>query len=336
MKADPSHMVWFAEFCEREIAAGGPDPHMRLTERLALGADPIESWWIAGCYFAVYNFPTAEALAREMPIGVALALGPERIEAFLKDVWPGIATRRERRSVRIPRELARCLYSWADFTERWHNDGQPWFYSHPELNYGWFWELAQSKVHALGRYSSLKLLELLGRLGAPLAMPDLRIAGGWSPRAAMALILPEQADWLNGTDRVAEAESAGEWIRDKVSKAIDHPLTRFEAQVLLCDYKQSYLGKRQYPGRSQDSEMEYAAALEPHWRETQMWRFRAEIFPHWALGELNGWHGVRKPLGSCLAEFGYTWSDERYDWLASADDLSTPVARSLPASEAAA
>jgi len=89
------------------------------------------------------------------------------------------------------------------------------------------------------------------------------------------------------------------------------PLTMFETQVFLCDYKQAWKG-RQYPGRSQDSELEYASAIAPHWGEDDtMPLLRDRLFPRQVLGEWNGWSHVRKELGRVLPQAGFTWSDFR-------------------------
>lgn len=331
---DDAQLLNFAEFCLREKEAGGPDPHMKLAGRLAQGKAPVDVWLIAGIYVACYNYPTTERIYEWLSQD---RLAPQgAIEDWLREHWEGIATRRERRSVRSPEKMARCLATWRDFADaqvEWLNEWGPWGDA-PAFNYEVLWETSQRHVYALGRYATLKLLEFLRRYTeVPLVQPDYRLAGGWSPREGLALLIPEEAERLNGDDRpeyVARAEMLAAHAHELATEATGGALAldRYEMQVLLCDYKQCWSGLRQYPGRSQDSELEYEAQIMPHWGDlTDMGDYRAELFPHWALGERNDWDGVRKELGHVLREQGYMWSDKLYDYRATADsgDWAHPV-----------
>jgi hypothetical protein len=143
----------------------------------------------------------------------------------------------------------------------------------------------------------------------------------------LALLYPEDSEKLNGDDRPehlalanARAEDAG---RELAERGIE--LTRYNLQVLLCDFKQCYIGRRQFPGRSQDSELEYEAKIAPHWGpDPTMRNARKELFPKQALGELSGWTHVRQELGHVLRDFGYMWSDLLYDYVKTVD-LRHPV-----------
>lgn len=321
------HWGQFLEFVYFERRAGGPDPHMKLAGRHVQGDNERDIWWMAGCYGAVYNYPTAEALYNTLTPDGAVMLGEDGLTEWLTEHWKGIATRRERRSVRQPWQLARCLISWAEFMAD-AEEAVPTWSGSPEENYQRLWEWLDLSVYAMGRYASLKVLEFLRRYAAaPIAMPDLRLEGGWSPVEGLELIEPAVANYGG---QVAPVEALAEELRVRAADVLHlDAFSRFEMQVFLCDYKQAWHG-RQYPGRSQDSEMEYAEQIHGHWEvPTNMWGYRAELFPHWALGEKNGWTGVRKELGKILPTYGYTWSDGTYDYAASVD-LSTPALRPPP------
>ena len=326
------HWQKFAEFCHYEQLAGGPDPHMALVGEMSRGEPLEEIWWRAGCYIACYNAPTAEAIwkhwtAREV------RMNPEGMRRWIRENWAGLGFRRERRAVRTPEKLGRYFVSYVGY--------MPLFkvHYHPEAKFvspGDAYEMAWrdlQKVYGLGRYVALKILEFVTRYAdAPIALPDIRAKGGWSPRRALALLFPEDAEALLGDDsprNVAIAEDRALQVLERV----EEPLSMYNLQVLLRDYKQSAIGRRQYPGRSQDSEIFYGRKVEDAFPDIklEMWDARKRLFPHWALGELNGWWEVRESLGDVLADHNYTWSDSLYDWHESKDNLAVPVSASKAA-----
>lgn len=321
MTASIDHWRFFTEFCRYERLAGGPDPHMACVGEMAAGLGRQSAWDWCGVYIACYNVPTAEILYRELP-----ARGLEQ-EQWIRDNWAGLAFRRERRPVRTPAKLARYMESW----EEWASHDRPWMSGlmGPHEAYEAAWRDVLT-VWGLGRYVALKALEFLRRYaGAPIELPDIRPAGGWSPRQALALLYPEHEPYLNGDDRAGNLAVANGLAFDAQQRLWDAgvEVDLYNLQVLLCDYKQSAVGQRQYPGRSLDSEMVHARKVHAHFgNTTQLWEVRSRLFPAWALGELNGWDDVR-PLGPVLAEHGYTWSDRLYDWNASKDRLDQPVRR---------
>lgn len=319
------HWRFFGEFCKYDRLAGGPDPHMACVGEMSRSNTWSQKMWRAGCYVGVYNVPTAEIIWQEFDS----YLPPGELEAWIDRHWDGIAFRRERRAVRSREKLARYLRSYASWVEGEHVwlDGP---YS-PEEAYEIAWRDVQ-RVYGMGRYVALKILEFMRRYcGAQIELPDMRPSGGWSPRAALALLYPHSATDLNSSrdDPLLNgyANHLFEDARRRLSQDHGVPLDRYNMQVLLCDYKQSVVGRRQYPGRSQDSELVYADKVHGHFggEQTEMWLARANLFPHWALGELQGWDDVRGELGHVLAEHHYTWSDSKFDWHASAADLANPV-----------
>lgn len=324
------HWQDFVRFCQYEREAGGPDPHMRTMEWIARQAtsDPQELAWAAGLYAGVYNVPTAHMLMEDFGgYEVALQLSTDQIAAYLQRRWKGIDFRRERRAVRSPEKLARYLRDYASFVEaeRWtewatYEDG---------------WD-AVTAVYSVGRYAALKLLEALHRFlwvpDHPEPFPgqsDMRAPGGWSPRECLALLFPQFHDLLKSetAQSYAITDSLGEQISERMG------LSMYDTQVLLCDFKQSAITRRQYPGKSLDSELGYARKVYPWW-EIELGRpvldtlleARLALFQPRYLGEVNGWMPEdRKPLGNVLAAYGYTWSDRLYDWHSSVGNLAQPV-----------
>jgi hypothetical protein len=324
------HLQQFLEFVEFEKAAGGPDPHMALAVEHVKDMPEADRWWMGGCYVGVYNFPTAARIHAEVPWETALEWDSSEWLAWLTEHWPGIATRRERRAVRSPEKLARYFAEYVEFAEAHLSWGDALWGASRDANYEQLWAEA-GRVYALGRYASIKLLEFLRRsLNAPLEQPDFRLDDGWSPVEGLKLLY--SGDGNGGP----EYHKTLEWAEAKAREVRflaglrGFPLTMFETQVFLCDYKQAWNG-RQYPGRSQDSELEYAAAIAPHWgADDTMVQLRDRLFPRQVLGEHGGWAHVRKELGKVLPEAGFTWTDFRFDYaetLRQGRSVQDPVTR---------
>jgi hypothetical protein len=281
-----------------------------------------EKMWRAGCYVGVYNVPTAEVIWQEWSPNDLTGL-----EAWIDANWTGLGFRRERRSVRSKEKLARYLRSYAE----WVQEEPVWFHGlyEPKEAYEIAWRDIQ-RVYGMGRYVALKALEFMRRYcGAPIELPDMRPSGGWSPRAALSLLYPHSAGELTSPkDFDGYSNHLFENARQRLAEG-GLQLDRYNMQVLLCDYKQSVVGRRQYPGRSQDSELVYADKVHGHFggESSEMWETRLRIFPHWALGEIQGWDDVRNELGHVLAAHRYTWTDSQFDWFASRADLAHPVTR---------
>ena len=315
------HLEKYAEFCRYELLTGGPDPHLVAVTAMCKPLPKTEQLWRVLCYVALYNVPSAEAVWREWPSERFLR-EPEAIEPWLDKHWEGLRTRRERRTVKSPARLARCLRAFPDILA---GIDAVAFADFEEV-----WEFALSLPH-IGRYAATKITECWWRLGFTEAMcPDIRADGGWSPRSALQLITGEGDPHNNGKKEVAFAEKQAAGLRRMVLNRWDLDLTPYTQEVMLCEYKASYKTRRQYPGRSLDSELMYELALRPYWgeRDTEHMRIRGEISPSWALGEIQGWDEPRKVLGRVLVDYGYTWTDSRFDFLATTD-FEHPVERMI-------
>ena len=318
---------YFRAFCENEIAAGGPDPHMKTVAAMSAGLPWAERVWHGGVYAGVYNVPSAEFIWQEWPADRVDQARPGALEDWLRANWGAIVTRRERRCVRRPEQLAAYLLSFVAWLK---GLGEDWS-RYP--NYDALWA-AMDNVYTAGRYYRIKLFQYL-RLAAefPEGLSDLRPAGGENPRLGLALLVePEDAALLLGADESPEAHARMNEVFFRTQAELAQAglsLDGFHYQTLLCDYKQCYIGKRQYPGRSLDSELSYFGKIEPALPPgyaTAMFSARARLFPSTGLGETQGWRGVREELGAVLRDFGYMWSDAQYDYCATTF-LGQPVKR---------
>lgn len=303
MKID--HHAKFAEFCFYEKLTGGPDPHLTAVVKMSEDHTVAEALWRVACYVGVYNVPSAEAIWREWPFHAYLK-DPDAFRRWLEAHWKGFRLRRERRTVKSPWKLSTYFRGYEqtlrDFDKLCRMDMEQ------------AWSFALSLPH-VGRYAATKLMECWYRLGYVPELTDIRAKGGWSPRKTLAMLYPEyQMNELDDSPQlVALAERLATEHLAKL-RAAGHQISMFEMEVMLCEYKESIGTLRQYPGRSLDSELTYENAISPYWgtTSTEHLRIRSILHPHWSLGELNGWMGVRKELGTVLALYGYTWSDSLY------------------------
>lgn len=324
---------FFAEFVTAERASGGPDPHLKLAVECARRADTIaEGMWRLACYVAVYNVPGARAIWDKWPFDAVRGAEPA-LEPWIAEHWAGIPFRRERRAVRTATKLAAHLIS----LHRWLAElpGKPWLYTG---DYEAAWEDADP-IWGQGRYMRYKFLEALHRYAElPIRVGDLRPRGGTSPREALALLYPQYGRELRGNDRPENLEAAnmcGAWARETLAERYGIDIDWYELQATLCEYKQSWLGQSQYPGRAQDSELAHWHKAAAYWGwdrrqgkqpDDMLLTMRKRLFPARALGERNGWDGRREELGIVLTAFGYTWSDATYDYWATVENgLANPV-----------
>ncbi len=334
------HWRFFSEFCKLEIAAGGPDPHMKVVGHLSKDVDEEERLWRAAVYVGVYNVPSAMAIWNEWPWERVCKLGgAHNLRAWLHKNFAGIKTRPERRMVRRFDKLDDCLRSFI----RWNSTGMPAVTEPhlsdgmgPEAFYDAVWDAADEALMYIGPYSLRKLLEFYENYcDLPITMPDIRPKGAPSPRWTLQKLNPEYA-LLGDAPAILERVN---WMvdetREKLSRLRSVTLGMYDFEVLLCDYHQ--LGRRQYPGHSQDSELDYARKISPYWTDKngsaglrlKMFEARAAIFPHEHLGELQGWPGNRKELSYTL-EHGYLWSDLKFDYLLT-ENMANPVERAVHA-----
>ena len=319
------HRSNFAEFCRLELLAHGPDPHIAMVTAAANG----QGLWRAGCYINAYTFGGGAAIWTAWPTAWSVLNDPTQFKAWVADHWAGIPMRRERRAVKSKPKFAASMLSYAE----WAVVSAPLLVG---ATYDMYWDSVRDLVKYFGRYATIKLLETLRRAGViPVAMPDIRPRGAWSPRLTLSYMWPEldavlnsptNADWV-----LATANDHAALAMDLVKDHCGAELTCFQVEVLLCNYRQAI--ERKYPGRAHDSELGYYAKAERYWGKDVLgedfWDTRAHLFPHACLGEFGGWEGERVECCDTYLDHGYFWSDLLYDYAATANsgDWAHPVER---------
>lgn len=321
------HFHHLAEFISGVELSGGTTPHVAMTvDYMSRLDDPLEKLWMAGCYALTYNWATAERVFLEWR---PADFDQEKFLAWSEENWDGIALRKERKAVFRKTAFTESAATYLDFAKDLVSR-ETW----PTTYESAFSEFAAGCKY-MGRYIGIRWLEVMRRaFGTDWEMGDIRADGGEHPRKTLALIYPEDRDMLLKGNTAAHVKLVDE-VADRLllDLKFEHDLDTnyYELQSLLCEYKQSALGRKQYPGKSIDTEMDYFYKIYSHWGaeaaiESDFFTVRARCFPEWSLGEKQGWDGVRKELGSVLVNYGYTWTDAEFDYVAT-ENLATPVLR---------
>jgi len=328
MNAADTHWRQFTEFCEYELATGGPDPHARYVGILAFPHSWKEIVWRGGLYSAVYTAPTAEALWRAWPYERVGRESQGVLLDWLREHWAGLPLRRERRAVRTPEKLARCLWSYHQWMEYQLGPVMAHMALDPYVAYEEMWRAADRGLYGFGRYALTKLLDYYERYcDVGISMPDIRPVDGWSPRETLQLLSDAVPDaHSNHPAHIQATNQYAVKAKQRLEREVlDTRIDWFRFEVLLCEYRQSCERERQYPGRSIDSELKYLRAVEGYWlgrvdrertwdQPSFIWDVRKHIHPRECLGEQNGWDGTRDELGAFLNGSGQTWSDLLWDY----------------------
>lgn len=328
------HWKFFPEFVRWEKASGGPDPQLAMVGEMTRHMSEIDRVWASFCYIAVYNVPFGEVFWRELPWSKASNMDYGDFYHWLEPKFNDkrIVTRFERRCVRRVDWMAEYMAGAVRMTKDWerfahecrhvaHTSGH-----HAAYECAWKWSNSAPRI---GRYVALKHVEWLRRyLDIPIATPDIRPHGAWSPRKTMGILLGDES-MSNKDNSPAALHHANEGCHELLRRLSgDHGIhiDLFELQVVLCEYRESFEGKRQYPGRSLDSELGYVRQAEEMWGPSKIWETRKKIFPAQHLGELHDWDGPRKDVALALPVHRYTWSDLVYDYTLT-KDIAKPVRR---------
>jgi len=316
------HLDKLIEFTHLKKLVGEPSPHLAIVGHMTKGWPSHRRAWAIGCYGAVYCLPTAQVLWTQWPDALSiLKTGKPDLILWLGEHWPGIVTRQERRCIRTPTKLARCLIGYADWVVR----DLPILPSRktvyvPNDYYDYVWESVTS-VPFIGRYIAIRIIEGLKRYcGVPAQLYDMRSIGGWSPKKALVYIYPEHMDTLLRANKKGDA--LADTLTAELLSTMQASLPWLDYYVLaamLCEYKGAFENRTQYPGWTIDQEPLMYDKVKAYWGadfdESLLWGARTALFPPEALGEIGGWHGTRWPLAKTLRDFGYNWSDTKFNYV---------------------
>lgn len=318
-KGGDAHWTTFGEFCKFELASGGPDPQLPTVLYMSKGLPMQERLWRAGCYIALHNLPYGELIWRQWDWPSVNSAGVDEIESWFVANFRKFDMRVERRCVRRPDWLTACLVGLRDFIRDYDNlKDRCAKVGDPVLAYDLVWDRAE-EVPYFGRYILIKFLELIKRHGElNIESPDIRPAGAWSPRLMLSILWPDFvciAENSNCQEYLQLVNDLAPRTLKRLSNDSGVDLSLFQLQVLLCEYRECWQSRNYYPGCSLDEELGFCLSAENRWgHKSDMWAARAALFPKNHLGELQGWDNVRKILGTTLADYGYVWSDLKYDY----------------------
>lgn len=316
------HWKNFLQFCKYEIDSGGPDPHLKLAVAGMMESDYLEErYWRAGCYVSPYEISMGSVLWEQWPLTEVLGR-PDEFTKWIAETWSDWQIRRERRAARTPGKMARSLLSYAAWSR---NASQ-----HLEFTkYDDYWDDADKNLMFFGRYALIKVLHSLYVGGAiPVALPDIRPHGAWSPRLTLAWLYPDVPELAAG-NKPKEIEVVNTYAsatKDRLSQYLGREASYFEIEVLLCNYRQA-LDERngRYAGWSLDMDLEHRHNIEKSFPDVKFpfYELRKQIFPEEHLGEIQGWDSPRTHLCGFRK---YFWSDLEYDYNQTTD-FTVPVRR---------
>ena len=328
------HHNKFAEFTFYKQLIGEPSPHLAIVGYLGKEEDDLTKMWYLGCYGATYCLPSAQMIWKSWTYLQVVAY-PEDFTKWLEFHWKGIITRTERRCVRTPAKMARCLISFAEWVQNrfLHVRQVSMEIEDPSVRYDYVWDEVTS-IYSIGRYIAIRIIEGMRRYcDVDVSLLDIRSIGGWSPKKAMCFMYPEHQELLltdagekktkelaaNLLDRVNQwgnqnlAQGCGR-PELKASPIESHDIDYYVLAAMLCEYRVAFEKRKQYVGWTIDQEPILYNKAKDYWGDelesAGLWKARAALFPHCALGEKTGhWEGTRWMLTNLLRDEGYNWSD---------------------------
>lgn len=327
------HMEKLIEFTRMKGEIGEPSPHLAIMGHFCAGQEVHEKVWRLSCYAATYCLPTAHVMWEQVPL--SMAMDKEQLLIWLTDNWKGVVTRQERRCVRTPANMAKCLHGCATWIHSEFDKLTSLQAKSDTDYYDQVWKSVTS-IPFIGRYIAIRFIEGLRRYcGVDARLYDVRSIGGWSPKKCMAYLYPQHVDVLLTDTRESDqlADKIAREISDQFTAA-GYPVDFYVLAAMLCEYKGAFENRHQYPGWTIDQEPLLYDKVAAYWGKDlaaePLWKAREAIFPKEVLGEKSGWHGTRWDVAAVLRDFGYNWTDLKYDYVASAatGSLASPVERS--------
>lgn len=299
------HWPTFAEFVTNELASGGPDQQLPFLAYLLRDQDKKEQVWCGGCYGAHHVVLSAWVLWKEFR-PEEVAADTTRLEDWLADHWHVLPIRPEMRSHRMLGKRVRCLQDFAKYALG-HQRMEA-------MSYNEVWDDSIKRVKYYNRYMASKVLDIWRRTAYPhLVAPRIEMDGAWSPRMTVSLLFPDEPILAERENKTKAALALAEVYANKVKQQLldvyGIDIDYFQLQVLLCEYRELLNGTF-YNGKSLDEELDYINKNPQFDVRDEFLSARQALFPQWALGELNGWHGERPELLLSFPVYGHIWSDK--------------------------
>lgn len=287
----------FVEFCQAELASGGPDPQVTLVGRAVAERDdlaPAEKAVYCGLFVVPYTIGSGAVLWH------LRASGATDWASYLIEHKDGFPMRRERRAVwgDDRRKLMESVVSWIDFCYQVLPDAANGTYDDLYASIG-------KHVKYFGRYATMKVIETMFQAGLRVPPQSSIVANGAKyPRKMLAMLFPEHAEQMNSKSNDASTVELANTLAASSSSWIGQVVSWFQLETLLCNARQAHDGK--YAGRSHDRELAHWRRANGYFREHELdlrsvfpfYRLRRETMPNEYLGELGNpqWWEARKDL----------------------------------------
>lgn len=284
------------------------DPAAPMLRYIAdnLKLDTEQRLWLAYLYGACYSAPTAYYMFVNLP------RIQEITDSFIAEWWqkhkPFLVFESDRLKAKTQNQFPKMLMSYKAFAGDSEAASFRAFMSgSPYANYDRLFEYLLDNLYYFGRFSLFNYLEAVHNLtDLPLLASGVDLKTALSSRNGLCFVLGKD-EWVRRP--TSGKVSLDQWqyqylqselttLHDNLKRRYPHiPTTYWNLETALCAYKKLFFATR-YVGYYIDrqmSEIGKMQKLSPHgadWRA--LWRFRREHFNPLALGEFNGWNGIRK------------------------------------------
>lgn len=310
----------FLDFARLKLAADGSDSYIDGAVQVA--RNQPDPFFYLGVFTTFYAPPAQDVFcshwSREMTLEA-----PDLLEAWVTTHWGTLPLSGARRTGGFtPKKVRDAILGWATFLQ----GGGFASLARDVSDLGSFEEVFPKflkRVPYHGRYTGLKLYEACRRMGAPVPPVDTIVPkDGRTPRKGLKLLYPVHDYKANDHASLAWADAAAK----ELARAV--PCSTFNVEMLLCNFTKAVSGSY-YPGHALDRDLGRVPGLCQAFGPRvgfELYKNRSFLYPPECLGELQGWYGRRKELERCYPDYGYFWSDVKYDYAATTD-LSEPVKR---------
>lgn len=285
------------------------DPACPMLKYIAdtLHLDMEQKFWLAWLYSTCYSAPTAFYMITHLP-------RPEFITPSKMTSWwfankSKLIFESDRRYVKNCNEFPKMFASYRDYTK----SGQLKTFmklrrdTH-QKTYEKIYSEVERRLYYFSRYSTFMYLETIYNLTKfPMTATGLNLREARTSRNGLCCALGKD-DWVRKKGAATKLSSEQfqylqsqlrKIYRELVTEYPDVPTTYWNLETSLCAYYKLFRAKR-YVGYYIDrqmleiEEMEKLAPDGADWR--LLWKFRREHFHPLTLGEIQGWHGIRKNM----------------------------------------